>query len=142
VVQGCLCLVWFGSRFHWFGSRWLQCFKIASVWFSLVQEFFSSVPGCFSLVWCGSRLFQLFKVASKVQGHVSGSAWHCFSSFEGYLFWFKNSSVWFKIASMVQGHVSSWFGSLSFIWFKVASLQILMSQCSSRQITTSLSVDL
>jgi hypothetical protein len=62
-----------------------------------------------------------------VQGHVGGSRWLQFGLFQGYLFRFKNSLVWFKVASMVQGHLSGWFGSFGFIWFKVASLQILMS---------------
>jgi hypothetical protein len=87
-------------------------FKVASV-----------VQGCFS----GSRLLQRFKVASSLQGHVGGSRWLHFGSFQGYLFRFKMYSIRFKVASTVQGHVGGWFGSFGFIWFKVASLRILMS---------------
>jgi hypothetical protein len=68
----------------------------------LVQDSFGLVQGCFNLVLFGSRLFQLFTVASSVQGHVGGSRWLCFSSFQVYLFGLKISSVWFKVASTVQ----------------------------------------
>ena len=77
-------LFWFGSRFLRFGTRLLRRFKVASVWFGLVQDSFGSVQGCFSLVRFGSRLFQLFKVASAVQG--------CFVS--------ARSCRWFKVASL------------------------------------------
>jgi hypothetical protein len=62
-----------------------------------------------------------------VQGHVGGSRWLRFGSFQGYLFRLKISSVRFKVASTVQGHVGGWFGSFGFNWFKVASILILMS---------------
>jgi hypothetical protein len=67
-----------------------------------------------------------------VQGHVGGSRWLRFGSFQGYLFRLKISSVRFKVASTVQGHVGGWFGSFGFIWFKAASLLILMSMFGTR----------
>jgi hypothetical protein len=62
-------LLWFGSGLLWllqFGSRVLQLFKVASVWFGLVQDSFSlvqfkvasAVQGCSSLVQFGSRFLQ------------------------------------------------------------------------------------
>jgi hypothetical protein len=110
-----------------FGTRLVWRFKVASVWFSFVQDSFGLVQGCFSLVWFGSRYFQLFKVTLAVQGcFISGrSCWW----FKVALLWFVSriSSVQFKVDSTVQGHVDGWFGSFGFIWFKVASLLILMS---------------
>jgi hypothetical protein len=48
-----IALVWFKVALLQFGSRVLRQFKVASVWFGLVQDSFSSVQ---------------FKVASAVQG--------------------------------------------------------------------------
>ena len=95
-------LFWFGSRSLWFSSRLLWQFKVASVWFGLVQD---------SLLWFSSRLLWWFKVASVWFGLV----WFG-------LVWFKIPSVWFKVALAVQGCFSLvQFGSrllqFSLVWF-------------------------
>jgi hypothetical protein len=112
-VQGCFSCsrllqfgsVWFKIPSVWFSSRLLQQFKVAPVWFSLVQDSFSLVQGCFS----GSRCLDQCMVMSVVQGGI-------FSLFqEGYLFLFKNYLVQLKVASTVQGHVH--WQLVQFLWF-------------------------
>ncbi len=80
----------------------------------------------------------MFKVALVVQGcFVSARSCRWFKvaslRFVSRLFVsVRISSVRFKVASTVQGHVGGWFGSFGFIWFKVASLLILMSVFGTR----------
>jgi hypothetical protein len=117
-VQGCFSLVRFGSRFLQFGSvqgcfsssRLLQFgliqFKIPSVWFKVALVVQGAFVGAWSCKW--------FKVASSVCFKVI-----CFGS--RILRFSSRLLLWFKVMS-----IGGWFSSFGFIWFKVASLQILM----------------
>jgi hypothetical protein len=133
-------LFWFGSRFLLFGTRLLRRFKVASVWFGLVQDSFSSVQRLlqFSSVWfkvisvvqgcfSGSRLLRQRKVMSVVQGGFASVR------FKVICFGLRFLRFGSRFASTVQGHVGGSFGSFGFIWFNSC-------RCSSRQTTTSLSV--
>jgi hypothetical protein len=127
LVQGCFTSVWFKGAsavqgcFGCFGSVW---FKIPLVQFGSVQDCFSS---CSRLLQFGLVWFKIpsvwFKVALVVQGAFVGAAMvmsvvqgGVFGSFQGYLFWFKNSLVQLKVAaSTVQGHVH--WRLVQFLWF-------------------------